>query len=134
MKLDEIKKRFADDLYATECTGIEPVEASEGFAVCRMEITRRHKNAMGGVMGGAVFTLCDLAFAVASNGLDKPYTMTLSANVSFIAQPKGKTLFAEARCIKDGRRACFYEVTVTDDTGEIIAKALFNGYKIQPKT
>ncbi|MDD4125584.1 MAG: PaaI family thioesterase [Eubacteriales bacterium] len=131
MYLDDIKKRFADDLFATECAGIEPVEASDGHSVCKTTIIRNHQNAMGGVMGGMVFTLCDFAFAVASNGLDEPYTMTLSSSISFLAQPKGKILTAEACRIKDGRHTCFYEVTVTDDTGIIIAKAFFNGYKLR---
>lgn len=130
MYIDEIKKRFADDLFATQSAGIVPVEAGEGYAVCRLEINQSHRNAMGGLMGGVVFTLCDFAFAIASNGLDKPYTMTLSSSISFLSQPKGKIVTARADKIKEGHHASFYEVTVTDEFDNIIARALFNGYRI----
>lgn len=130
MYLNEIKKRFENDLFATRLVGIEPVEASEGYAVCRLEVNENHQNAMGGVMGGVVFTLCDFAFAIASNGLDNPLTMTLSSSISFLSQPKGKILTAAARKVKDGRHACFYEVTVEDEAKTVVAIALFNGYKL----
>lgn len=129
--LSSVRCRFADDLYATEATAITIEEAGEGFAECRMKIQRVHQNAMGGVMGGAIFTLCDFAFAVASNGIDRPLTTTLSTSVSFSSQPKGATLIARAKCLKDGGSTCLYEVTVKDERETLVAVATFNGYKLR---
>ena len=131
MELEKIRERFSEDLYAVEATGITIVEASDCASVCELTLDRRHKNAMGGVMGGAVFTLCDFAYAVASNGLDKPYSMTLSASISFFAQPKGQKLTARASCVKDGGHTCFYRIDVSDDAGVSVAQAVFTGYKLK---
>lgn len=130
MELEKIRERFSKDLFAVESAGIVIVEAGECSSVCELALDRRHKNAMGGVMGGAVFTLCDFAYAVAANGLDKPYTMSLSSSISFLAQPKGKKLTARAECIKDGGHTCFYRVRVEDDAGVRVAEAEFTGYKL----
>ncbi len=66
--LDEIKKRFAEDHFATEAAGAEIIEAEPGRAVCAMPVSPRLLNANKVPMGGALFTLADFAFAVAVNG------------------------------------------------------------------
>ena len=58
---------FSHDLYATESTGVKIEEAREGYARCSLTLTPLHRNAMGAVMGGVMFTLADLAFAIAAN-------------------------------------------------------------------
>ena len=66
---------FSQDLYAMEVTGvkIERVEYLEeegkgkGSALCSVDLKAEHRNAVGGVMGGVLFTLADLAFAAAAN-------------------------------------------------------------------
>ena len=131
MELEQIRERFSKDLFAVEATGIVITKAEDCYAECRLELERKHKNAMGGTMGGVIFTLCDFAYAVASNGLDKPYSMSLSSSISFLAQPKGKELIARAECIKDGGHTCFYRVRVEDDAGVSVADAEFSGYKLK---
>ena len=64
--LEEARAYFEKDRFATE-NGIVIEEVSPASAVCTMEITARHRNAEGGVMGGAIFTLVDLAYAAAAN-------------------------------------------------------------------
>ena len=58
---------FSHDLYATESTDVKIEEAREGYARCSLTLTPLHRNAMGAVMGGVMFTLADLAFAIAAN-------------------------------------------------------------------
>ena len=48
---------FANDLYATQATGVRFVEVGEDYAKCTLDIQPIHRNAMGGVMGGVLFTL-----------------------------------------------------------------------------
>jgi len=43
------------------------VEAEAGYCKARMKIEDKHLNAANVVQGGALFTLADLAFAIASN-------------------------------------------------------------------
>ena len=124
------RERFEKDRFATVLCGIEPLTAEKGHAVCRMALTDNHRNAMGAVMGGAIYTLCDFAYAVASNGEGDTPSVTLSSSISFLAAPRGQTLLAEATCLKDGRRIGCYRVEVTDETGLAVAAALFDGCKL----
>lgn len=121
---------FSNDRYAVATTGIKIVEASVNYAKCSLEIDERHYNTNGFVMGGAIFTLADYAFGVAVN-IGSPQTVSLTSTINFIRPTKGPTLYAEARCIKCGRSIAFFEITVTDSEGNIIASVLANGFRQQ---
>ena len=105
-------------------------ELGEDHAVCSMTLNENHKNAYGGVMGGSIYTLADFAFAVASNFDKEKATVSVVGTASFMSQPKGSILYAEAKLLKDGRSNCFYDVTITDDLNKLIAVVSFNGVHI----
>ena len=129
-RLEEAREMFAKDLYATKLSGITIEDVGDNYSKCAMKLTDDHKNAYGGIMGGAIYTLADLAFAVASN-FDKPAsTVSLVGQASFLSMTKGNILYAETRLIKDGRTNCFYEVRVYDDLGKDIAVVTFTGAHI----
>ena len=124
--LDEIRERFARDRFATEKGAV--IDAVEHhYARVSMPVTEHLMNAYGAVMGGAVFTLADFAFAVASNW-DQTPRVSLSTQITYLASPKGQLLTAEARAVKEGRSTCFYTVEVKDNTGRDIAHATINGF------
>ena len=125
--LEEAREMFSKDLYATKLSGAVIEEVGENYAKCSMKLTENHKNAYGGIMGGAIYTLADFAYAVASNFGQPQASLSLVGQATFISATKGNELFAEARLIKDGRRNCFYEVDVTDDLGKLIALVSFTG-------
>ena len=127
--LDAARSFFSGDLEATE-SGIRIDELKDGNSACSFEITEHHRNADGGVMGGAIFTLIDFAFAVASTSVHHP-TVAQQVSINYLNQPRGKKLTARAECRKDGRTSCVYIVNVTDDTGREIATALMTGFKLQ---
>ena len=125
--LEKAKEFFAADCYATEVTGIEIVAVGEHYAKCQLNVDGRHKNAVGHVMGGVIFTMADFVFAVATN-FDAPSpTVTVTSNISYLASPRGNTLYGESKLLKDGRRNCFYEITITDDLGTTVAIVTTNG-------
>jgi len=126
--LEEIKELFSRDRFATE-NGMVIDDASEHYAKCSLTLTDRHKNAMGGVMGGVHFTLADFAFAVASNQNDER-TVALNTDISYIGAVKGTRLTAEAKLIKNGRSACFYIVDITDDLGNPVAVVKCSGFHV----
>ena len=64
--LRKIRETFAKDRFATE-NGASIGEAREHYARCSNELTGRHFNAAGGVMGGVHFVWADFTFAVATN-------------------------------------------------------------------
>ena len=125
--IEEARKEFSKDLYATELSGAVIDEIGENYAKCSMALTPKHKNAYGGIMGGAIYTLADFAFAVASNYRKECATVSLVGQANFMSATKGNKLFAEARLLKDGKRNSFFEVTVTDDLDKLIAVVSFTG-------
>ncbi len=126
-KLEEVREMFAKDRFATEQTGAAIEEVAPHYARCSMKITDSHRNAYGGVMGGAIYTLADFAFAVASNFDQENATVSITGNAAFLSASRGSMLFAEAVLLKDGKNNCFYEVKVTDDLDKQIAVVNFTG-------
>ena len=120
-ELESVRAFFEGDVYATSATGIEITEIGEKWAKCTLPLDSRHRNAAGQVMGGAMFTLADFTFAVATNRSHDAVTVTTNANISFLGTVKGDTLVAESRLIKDGKRSCFYEIEIRDNLENLVA-------------
>ena len=119
--LEKAQQFFAADRYATEATGIEIVAVDKQYAKCKLVTEGIHQNAVGHVMGGVFFTLADFTFAVATN-FDAPSpTVTVSSTISYLTVPRTPVLFGESRVLRDGKRNCFYEITITDGQNNLVA-------------
>ncbi len=121
-------EKFSKDLYATKTTGIVIEEVYENYAKCSLSINENHLNAVGFVMGGAIFTLADFAFAVASNYNDE-LVVSLTSQISYISATKGPILIAEAKLLKNAKNICFYDILVKDDKGNLVASISTTGYR-----
>lgn len=129
MELEEAKQFFGKDRFATRTTGIQIEQVGENYSRCLLEVDDRHLAANNQVMGGAIFTLADFAFAVASNDQNH-YTVTTASNISYISMAKDNRLIAECRCLKDGKRLCYYETKIQDGTGNLVALVTASGMHI----
>lgn len=125
-ELEEAREFFIRDRYAMVTTGIEIEEVGERYAKCSLKLDDRHRNATGHVMGGAVFTLADFVFAVATN-FKQPVTVTTVSQISYLGTAKGDILYGESRLLKDGRRNCFYQIYITDNLGTDVAVVSVSG-------
>ena len=126
---------FANDLYATQATGVKLVEVGKDYAKCTLEIQSLHRNAMGGVMGGVMFTLADLAFAAAANSYNieagEPLTwVSTSCNIHFLSQPSGDKLTAVTQCVKCGEKTCLFYVNIYDDRQTLVSTVSITGRKV----
>jgi acyl-CoA thioesterase len=121
--MDNHRAFLSKDTYAAEA-GIEFLEGSLGRAKVKMEICDKHKNSHGTVHGGAIFTLADTAFALASNSHGIP-AAAINAHISYVKSATSGTLFAEAEEISINPKIATYTVRVTDENGENIA--IFQG-------
>ncbi len=130
-ELEMARSFFCNDRYAMVTTGIEIEAVGEQYAKCSLKLDERHKNATGHVMGGVLFTLADFVFAVASNWR-QPVTVTTVSQISYLGTPKGEILYGESRLLKDGRRTCFYEISITDNLGNDVAVVTCSGCRIAP--
>ena len=125
--LEEARAYFANDRYASEVTGVVIEEVGEPYAKCSLKIDRRHLNALDFLMGGVVYTMADLTFAVSTNFRAERPTVTNVAQVSYLNPLAGDTIYSESRLLKDGKRVCFYEIRIWDNTGKDIALVTMNG-------
>jgi len=121
--LDAVKRHFENDRFAAS-SGMRLVELRPGFATTSLTIEDRHLNSVGIVQGGAIFTLADLAFAMACNSGGK-VAVAVSTNLSFLKATRSGTLHAEAIEVARSRRISTCTVRVTNEGGELIA--LFQG-------
>jgi acyl-CoA thioesterase len=116
------KDRFAKLL------GIEILEAADGHSLVELKIEEKHLNGEGTVQGGAIFTLADYAFAVASNTAGT-VTVSIDAHIAYYKAPAGKMIRAEANAESVRNRICGYKVLVTDEEGSLVASFSGMGYR-----
>ena len=129
--MDDAARFFADDAYARQA-GIELIEVSPGKARVKMEVREQHMNSHRTVHGGAIFTLADTAFALASNSHGIP-AAAINAHISYLTAARSGILYAEAEEFTRNPKLASYTVQVTDENGERIA--IFQGmvYRKTPR-
>jgi acyl-CoA thioesterase len=132
--LEQVQNYFKNDRFAAE-NGIVIDSADEDSVVCSMELRDGHRNAAGGVQGGAIFTLADLAFAVHCNlamvcGEHSHLTVGQSCSISFLKGTRGSRLTATSSCLSKGRSISVYRIRVKDDLGVEIAEMLANSFTL----
>lgn len=126
MNIEKIKEFFKNDKFAMNA-GISIDWVENGNCCCTMPITDLHMNAGGTVQGGAIFTLCDFAFAVGSNSLGH-LTVSLMCSVNFLKVAKGKVLTAVATNVSSTKRTAVYDVVVKDELGTLVSKMTITGF------
>jgi acyl-CoA thioesterase len=128
--MDAIKSFFETEDKFARHSGIELVDAGPGWAKTSMKIEPYHMNGAKTVHGGAIFTLADFAFAVASNS-HGTLAMGINTNVSFVKAATGGTLYADAREQSLNPRLASYLVQVSDDNDAVVA--IFQGMVYRKK-
>ena len=129
LNTEEARDYFSQDRFATE-NGMSIDELDGEHAVTSLTISSRHKNAFGGVMGGAIFTLADFAFAALTNDRER-VVVAQQVSINYLSPAKGNRLVATARYRKDGRSSCVVNVDVTDETGRDVAQFVGTGFKLK---
>ena len=126
--IEEAREYFREDKFAT-LNGMTLDEVDDQHSVCSLTLTDNHRNAFGGVMGGAIFTLADFAFATLTNDRENT-TVDQQVSINYLSAPKGKRLVATAVFKKNGRSSCVVNIDVTDETGREIAQFVGTGFKL----
>ena len=113
------------DVFCRE-SGIQLELVSETQSVGRVKVAPHLMNASGVVQGGAIFALCDLAFAgVANSGNER--TVAQNASISYLRPGTGTELVATAKLLHRGRRSAVIAVEVVNDQGKLVAAATVTG-------
>jgi acyl-CoA thioesterase len=122
--MKKIKQFFStEDLFARH-TGIELLDVGPGWSKASMKIEPFHFNGAKTVHGGAIFTLADFAFAVASNS-HGALAMGINASISFVKAATKGTLYAEATEQALNPKLASYIVRIIDDDNNVVA--IFQG-------
>jgi len=127
--MDSYRRWLAQDRFARRAN-IELVSVSPGQARAKMTLRRHHWNGIGTVMGGAIFTLADFAFAAASNAHGN-VAVAINAHISFLKAARTGVLWAEARELSRNFKLASYQVEIRDDERELVA--VFQGMVYRKK-
>jgi acyl-CoA thioesterase len=119
----ELMQVFMNDQFAGY-VGIVIEDVSPGLAKVKFDVQEHHLNGLGCVHGGMLFTLADMAFAVAANSHGQ-IAVSLNSSISYIKPAKGHTIFASAKEMSKSGRHAVYNIKVTDDAGAVVA--IFQG-------
>ena len=98
--------------------GISVLSGGPGSAEVAMTIDSRHLNFNGGGHGGAIFSLADSAFGLASNS-HGPVAAGIDAHITFqAAVARGDRLIARASELQRSRRIAVYRIDVVRQGGD----------------
>lgn len=115
---------FAGDR-ASRGLGFRIEEVRPGFARLRMKVRTDMLNGHGMCHGGIIFAFADSAFAVACNTYNA-VTVAAAASIDFLAPAHADDeLTADAREVWRSKRSGIYEISVSNQRGEVLA--LFRG-------
>jgi acyl-CoA thioesterase len=115
-----LRDRIQDDAWA-RALGVEFLELTPGHCRVALRLQPHMLNFQGAPHGGVIFSLADVAFSAACNSQGAA-AVALSMTIGFLSPAApGSRLVAEARERRQGRRAGFYEVAVTNAQGALVA-------------
>lgn len=127
--MKSLDEYFGQDQFVKLC-GIEIVSYKPGYAMTRLAVKQAHLNALGIVQGGAIFTLADFAFGVASNSHGTA-AVGINVSITYLKSVSSGVLTAEAREVSQNPKLASYTVDVTDSTGALVA--VFQGLAYRKK-
>lgn len=113
-------KEFSDKDRFAKLIGIELIEVSKGHAKAEMKIKDIHLNAVSTVHGGAIFSLADYTFAIASNSHGN-IAVALNVSISFLKAVSEGTLTAVAEEISLNPKIATYSIRILNEKNELIA-------------
>ena len=97
-----------------------------GSAKARLKIEQEHTNGHGFCHGGIIFTLADATFGFACNSYNIR-TVAQNCTITYISPVKqGDILVSEAKEIKKFGRSAIYDVTIRNQTKDVVA--IFRGH------
>jgi acyl-CoA thioesterase len=122
----ERAEKSAEAMYASDAAsqwlGLSIVEVDEGRAVMQITVQPHHCNGHGICHGGITFSLADSAFAFACNSRNQT-VVGQHTYMNYLAPGQsGDVLTATAREVQVTGRSGIYDVTVTNQTGTVIAE------------
>ena len=126
------ERMFADDR-ASRSLGMQLAHIAPGAATMTMRVRADMLNGMGICHGGLITTLADSAFAFACNAGNE-LTVAASLAIDFLAPAReGELLTARAAEVSQSGRNGVYDVSVTNERGELVAIFRGRSHRVRDK-
>ena len=108
---------------------IRALELTEEYALVEARVKPESLNAMGGLHGGLMMVMAEIACGLLARSDGRKY-VTLDSSFRFIAGSTGaESARARAQITKRGRTVCFAKAQVTEGgTGKLLAEGEFTFY------
>jgi len=112
---------------------IRLIEVKENYCVIEMPIRKNMINGLKTVHGGVTFAFADSALAFSSNNTGDA-AVALNCIINFTkAGREGDVFRAESILVNDTRKTAVYDIKITNQNNELIAKFVGTVYKIGKK-
>ena len=119
--------------YFSQFLGIKVLDIKEHYSLIEMTITKQMLNGLGTVHGGVTFAFADSAFAFSSNNSGDA-AVALSVTINFTkAGREGDVFRAESKLVNNTRKTAIYDINVTNQNDELVAKFVGTVYRIGKK-
>ena len=117
-KLEEF---FSNNDQFAKANGMNIEDIDDGYAITSMEVKQEHLNGAKVAHGGAIFSLADYAFAIASNSYGQ-LALGINTSISFLNSSfEGEILYAKAVEVDKNHKLASYTITVTNKQEKTIA-------------
>lgn len=127
---EAIFRKVGDEPFAKKF-GLRLIEVEKGYAKVEMDFTQDMENIFGMAHGGAIFSLIDEAFEVASNS-HGTMAVALNMNINYTASPaKNSKLTAEAKEFNKTKKTAAYNIEVKDEQNNLIASCQSIVYRME---
>lgn len=132
--MDESARAIASESYLAKdqfarYLRAEVLAAGPGSIRVKIDTGKEHLNGHGGVHGGVIFALADIAFAMACNASERQ-SVGIQASISYINGATEGPLYAEAREVSTKSRLAHYLVDVTTGQGTLVAQFTGTSYRL----
>ena len=127
---DRILRFLNDNDHFAKENGMVVTRLEEGASEAVLTASERHFNGVGIIMGGALFTLTDFAFAAALNSFGFR-AVGMNASTSFLKPGKGvpgAKFTARATLVSKTRRTAVLDVNVYDDENRLLTHSIMTGF------
>ncbi|UZT96893.1 PaaI family thioesterase [Chryseobacterium fluminis] len=112
---------------------IRLIDVKENYCLIEMPIKKEMLNGLKTVHGGVTFAFADSALAFSSNNTGDA-AVALNCIINFTKAGKEGDLFrAESILVNDTRKTAVYDIKITNQDEELVAKFVGTVYKIGKK-
>jgi len=125
LKADFRTRAKTNDVPVARLIGFEAKEIGDGCAIVTLAAGPRHANPMGTLHGGILCDIADAAMGMAfasTLAAEETFT-TVELKINFFRPVWEANLKAEGRVVRRGRSLGYVECEITDEGGQLIAKA-----------